>query len=175
MNSHSLRIEKIIPICKENNSRLKIADLCENGNMGWQAKLRSVFDDSGLSMRELADTSGVAYASVIKYLNNKVANPRGDTLHRLAEALGTTEQALRYDEHANPAAQNVDAALLQAILDAIELVCEEDGIVLSSREKSKYVAKLYEQGVSKPKPDLRDETTLQTVVEQEIIGNRITT
>lgn len=53
----------------------------------WDGRLRIAFDQSGLSMRELASRSGVAYDSVNKYLRGDVKQPRGDRLDKLALAL----------------------------------------------------------------------------------------
>lgn len=58
--------------------------------MTWATRLRQKFAATGWSKVKLAKEAGVSYDSVLKYLDGKVEQPRGDTLDRLARALGTT-------------------------------------------------------------------------------------
>jgi len=58
--------------------------------MSWVNRLNAKFNATGWSKAKLADKSGVPYDSVLKYLAGKVDQPRGDTLDRIAAALGTT-------------------------------------------------------------------------------------
>ncbi len=54
----------------------------------WVKRLNQALRKSGWSKAELARRSGVDYDSLNKYLAGKVEHPRGDSLPRLARALG---------------------------------------------------------------------------------------
>lgn len=56
--------------------------------MDWKQRLQEAFEDTGWSKAELARRSDVSYDNVIKYLSGVVDQPRGDTLPKLAAALG---------------------------------------------------------------------------------------
>lgn len=56
--------------------------------MDWKRRLKEAFEATGWSKAELSRRSGVSYDNVTKYLAGLVHQPRGDTLHRLANALG---------------------------------------------------------------------------------------
>ena len=56
--------------------------------MDWKERLKKAFDEKGWSKAKLARESGVAVDNVRKYVAGKVDQPRGDTLDRLADALG---------------------------------------------------------------------------------------
>ena len=71
----------------------------------WTVTLVEVFDalaPKGMTPEKLAAESGVGLKSVYNYLNvgrqggRGTQNPRGDTIKKLATALGTTEQYLRF-------------------------------------------------------------------------------
>lgn len=55
--------------------------------MTWTQRLNDAFRDTGWSKAELHRRAGVSYDNVIKYLDGKVDQPRGDTLAKLANAL----------------------------------------------------------------------------------------
>ena len=61
----------------------------------WTDRLNDTLRQSGWSKTELARRSGVNYDSLNKYLDGKVAQPRGDIMHRLARALGVDTTWLR--------------------------------------------------------------------------------
>jgi len=54
----------------------------------WAKRLNDSLHQSGWSKAELARRSGISYDSLNKYLAARVDNPRGDSLPRLASALG---------------------------------------------------------------------------------------
>jgi len=56
----------------------------------WVKRLNDALKKSGWSKTELARRSGVNYDSLNKYLSGKVEQPRGDSLPRLARALGVS-------------------------------------------------------------------------------------
>lgn len=62
----------------------------------WVERLNERFDATGWSKAELAKRSGVAYDNVLKYIAGKVEHPRGDTLEKLATALGTSSLYLEH-------------------------------------------------------------------------------
>lgn len=64
----------------------------------WAKRLNEKFKKAGMTKRQLAHSSGVNYDVVNKCLRGEVENPRGDTMRRLASALGTTEIFLRSGE-----------------------------------------------------------------------------
>ena len=53
----------------------------------WASRLQNAFDKTGWTKMELHRRSGVPYASVNKYLDGAVDQPRGNTLLLLANAL----------------------------------------------------------------------------------------
>jgi len=68
----------------------------------WTVRLVELVEQSGMSPEELSAASGVGVKSVYNYLaagrrgGEGTSNPQRDRLKRLAEALGTTEQYLRF-------------------------------------------------------------------------------
>lgn len=68
------------------------------GCMEWHERLERKRLEKGISGAELGRLSGIKYDNVMKYLRGKVERPRGDTLSRLAGALGTTEKFLLYGD-----------------------------------------------------------------------------
>ncbi|NDB67351.1 MAG: LexA family transcriptional regulator [Methylocystaceae bacterium] len=66
--------------------------------MIWWDRLKYLMEEGKLSMAELSRRSEIPYDNLAKYMKGKVDNPRGDTLRRLAEAVGTTEYYLRGGE-----------------------------------------------------------------------------
>jgi transcriptional regulator with XRE-family HTH domain len=95
LNPHSDNIRKLIPICKDYFSDNAIVEICDPDDMDWKARLRRAFEDSGMKIADLSRASGVPYDSVRKYLSGQVEKPRGDTLDKLAAALGMTGLYLR--------------------------------------------------------------------------------
>jgi len=63
--------------------------------MDWAERLNEKFAATGWSKSELARRADVPYDNVLKYLSGPVKQPRGDTLPKLAAALGTDEAWLR--------------------------------------------------------------------------------
>jgi len=61
----------------------------------WAKRLSDSLHQSGWSKAELARRSGISYDSLNKYLAARVDNPRGDSLPRLASALGLNTTWLR--------------------------------------------------------------------------------
>ncbi|MEM7425286.1 MAG: helix-turn-helix transcriptional regulator [Pseudomonadota bacterium] len=95
-------LEKLILHSKENFSPEDDVIACDHPRMKWHESLKSLFDQSGLSIRQLSEISGVSYASCVKYLAGKVQKPRGDTLDRIAQALGSSEEALTFGRRDEP-------------------------------------------------------------------------
>jgi transcriptional regulator with XRE-family HTH domain len=58
--------------------------------MDWVQRLNDKFATTGWSKAELSKRANVPYDSVLKYLDGKVKQPRGDIMERLAKALDTT-------------------------------------------------------------------------------------
>lgn len=79
-------------------------------NPHWTVTFLEVFEASGMTPESLSEASGVGLKSVYGYLNAGrnggvgTQNPRGDTLRKLALALNTTEQYLRFRNAEPPAA-----------------------------------------------------------------------
>lgn len=57
-------------------------------SMDWKQRLQEAFEATGWKKAELARRADVPYDNVIKYLSGTVDQPRGDTLPKLADALG---------------------------------------------------------------------------------------
>jgi transcriptional regulator with XRE-family HTH domain len=64
--------------------------------MKWWERLGRVIEARNLSVEAISARSGVPVKSVYGYINGDVENPRGDVIKRLAEAIGMSEQELRY-------------------------------------------------------------------------------
>jgi SOS-response transcriptional repressor LexA len=68
----------------------------------WTVRLVELVEQSGMSPEQLSAASSVGVKSVYSYLNagreggRGTNNPQGDRLKRLAHALGTTEEYLRF-------------------------------------------------------------------------------
>lgn len=61
----------------------------------WHDRLYAAWKRTGWSKVELGRRSGIAGESIYKYLKGEVKQPRGDTFHRLADALGVHYTWLR--------------------------------------------------------------------------------
>lgn len=75
----------------------------------WTVTLVEVFKESGMTRKKLSEASGVGLKSVHSYIaagenggEGAPDNPQGDTVERLARALGTTERYLRYKDAEPP-------------------------------------------------------------------------
>lgn len=64
--------------------------------MTWDERLRQKFEETGWSKAEFGRRSGVSYHNVLKYLAGEVEQPRGQTIAKLAGALGMTALELGY-------------------------------------------------------------------------------
>jgi len=62
---------------------------------GWAERLRQAMTWKEWSTGELAGRTGIDAARLYKYLQGRVAQPRGDVIQRLAEAMGLNELWLR--------------------------------------------------------------------------------
>jgi len=62
--------------------------------MEWYDRLTARVAELGWTNAELARRANVSYDRVSKYMRGDVHHPRGDTLKRLAEAVGLTEEFL---------------------------------------------------------------------------------
>lgn len=56
--------------------------------MDWKQRLNETFAETGWTKAEFGRRADVSYDNLIKYMNGTVDQPRGDTLARLARALG---------------------------------------------------------------------------------------
>lgn len=65
--------------------------------MAWWNRVNQLLAARGMSAADLARASGIPAKLMYKYLEGKVDNPRGDALKRMADALGTSEQFLRFE------------------------------------------------------------------------------
>ena len=61
----------------------------------WSERLRRAMAWKGWGAAELARRTEIDTARLYKYVQGKVAQPRGDTLSRIASAIGVNEQWLR--------------------------------------------------------------------------------
>lgn len=68
----------------------------------WHLRLRTAVDEKGWTIKELSKRSGVSYDSVNKYLRGEVAQPRGKTLDKIADALQTSSLYLKEGLHPGP-------------------------------------------------------------------------
>jgi len=64
--------------------------------MTWHDRVNDLLRQKGWTAAELIRRSGVHRDLIYKYLKKEIAQPRGDTLGRIADALGTTESYLRF-------------------------------------------------------------------------------
>lgn len=72
--------------------------------MSWNERLQTELDAKGWTKAELSRRSGVPYDSINKYLRGNIDQPRGDTVDRLADALGVDRLWLKEGVRAEPAA-----------------------------------------------------------------------
>lgn len=75
--------------------------------MTWASRLQHAFEETGWTAAELGRRAGVSYDSLIKYLDGKVKQPRGDTLDKLADALGMDRLYLKEGIDASAATRQV--------------------------------------------------------------------
>jgi 3,4-dihydroxy 2-butanone 4-phosphate synthase/GTP cyclohydrolase II len=80
-----------------------------------------------MSMAELSRRSGVAYDSIVKYLRGDVDHPRGESLARMAEALGLSEAELRY----GPTTSGERASVTHAVAEAVEAIARGEIVVVT--------------------------------------------
>lgn len=66
--------------------------------MSWNQRIIELRKEKKLSRAELARRADVNYDALNKSERGEVEQPRGDFLARIAQALGTTEQFLRYGD-----------------------------------------------------------------------------
>lgn len=85
--------------------------------MEWWERLGKIIETRGLSVEDVAAKARLPVKSLYGYLKGEVDNPRGDVVERLARAVGTTEQALRYGD----APSNVVALRRIPLLDMKKL------------------------------------------------------
>lgn len=86
----------------------------------WSTRLQRKFKETGWSKAHYARLSGVSYDSVNKYLGGQVAQPRGQTLDKLARPLGVTAAWLREGNALGttvPLISNVTAGAMAEISD----------------------------------------------------------
>lgn len=69
--------------------------------MNWWNRTARLLRDRGMRPADLARATGINSKLIYKYLDGRVATPRGETLKKIAVALGTTEQALLYGAEAD--------------------------------------------------------------------------
>ena len=62
----------------------------------WSQRFRKKAEEKGLSFADIARISGVSKDSVDKYAQGSVDNPRGNTLDKIAKALGVTKTWLLF-------------------------------------------------------------------------------
>ncbi len=69
-----------------------------DGGFAWSERLRDRMSFYGWGIAELSRRSGVPYENLSKYVQGKVANPRGDILEKIARALGVNIVWLSFGE-----------------------------------------------------------------------------
>lgn len=87
--SMSLNMEYISNLGKKNFPANRNNFRVELDSMhSWARRLNETVDRLGWNARTLSARADLEYDSVVKYLQGKVAKPRGDTIAKLADALG---------------------------------------------------------------------------------------
>lgn len=83
--------------------------------MTWNERLKSRLTELGWTAKELSKRSSLPYNNVVKYLNGEVAQPRGNAIELLAEALNVDPLWLEKDIvlHADLTNPTTDASDLQ--------------------------------------------------------------
>lgn len=64
--------------------------------MQWWTRITQLLSARNMTPADLARVAGIEPKLMYKYLEGKVLNPRGDNLKRIADALDSSEQFLRY-------------------------------------------------------------------------------
>jgi len=67
--------------------------------MTWQERLQQLRKQNDLTVKDLARRANVGYDNLYKIEKGLIENPRGDTIAKLARALGVNEQFLRFGIH----------------------------------------------------------------------------
>lgn len=62
----------------------------------WWQRLQREMTGRGINAEDVSTSTGVPVKTVYGYLKGEVANPRGNTLARLAASVGVSEEYLRY-------------------------------------------------------------------------------
>jgi transcriptional regulator with XRE-family HTH domain len=127
------------------------------------ARVRELREKRGWSQAELAaKLPGVKQQSIDQLEKGKVARPR--FLPELAEALQTSMYWLQTGEELPASGQTkmaeVDRALLEEIIGAVDKVAAERGLNLSRKDMAQYIAAIYE--MTKPE-DRRGNAELEQV------------
>ncbi|EEA96226.1 helix-turn-helix transcriptional regulator [Pseudovibrio sp. JE062] len=84
--------------------------------MTWQERLQKLRKQNDLTVKDLARRANVGYDNLYKIEKGLIENPRGDTLGKLAQALGVNEQFLRFGLHGVGDATYLDDAQVWAEL-----------------------------------------------------------
>lgn len=63
---------------------------CNRRRMGWNDRIAQALAEKGWSIAELSRRTGIPRESMYKYVQGRVAAPRGDIMSRLADALGVS-------------------------------------------------------------------------------------
>lgn len=84
--------------------------------MKWWERLEGLRAAKDIEKDDLAKAAGVEYNLLLKYLKGKVEHPRGDTVAKLAAAVGLTEAQLRgLDQISSLSPLDVNAAKLSSV------------------------------------------------------------
>lgn len=97
----------------------------------WSERLRKRLDDLGMTPADLARVTGLNRDAVYKYFQGKVPNPRGDTLARIASAIGMQEPELRYGVTETVSSQKIPLIAMNklgTIEDTSQLKTVWDGV-----------------------------------------------
>ncbi len=126
---------------------------------------------SGLTRSGLANVLGISRQAVNNWIKGK-NNPSTKNLSDIAAATGVRMEWLAMDQgplekdRADDGSQvfNLSTEILEDVINGIEEVAREDGLVLSAKLKSKLITELYRQAASAENCELSSENTVRAVI-----------
>jgi transcriptional regulator with XRE-family HTH domain len=130
----------------------------------WHQRLIEAMDVKGWSVAELSRQSDVSSDLVHKYLKGKVAQPRGEILNKLANALGKhpiwLKEGIIYPAPVNTFQDGaiIDSDRLNQCLEAVEYVLDDAKAKLSAQDRAKIVTELYRNHLAQTPREMENQS-----------------
>lgn len=118
--------------------------------MTWQKRLQQLRKQNDLSLKDLAIRANVRYDNLYKIEKGLIENPRGDTIEKLAQALGVNEQFLRFGIHGVAAQDTLENSDFFADLEESTQEVDLDLIDMAWRQALGVEEQIYGEGNKGP-------------------------